>query len=515
MVVAGRILIVGIVAVLASWLLGSSGCAPPEAAGRQDLTVAVGRELVYGPKDRSYLHWSLNVWESLTYSDEKLAAQPLLAESWSHSPDMLAWTFKLRQGVKFHDGAPFNAAAVVANIERLRKHPSIDALRSYGDLKSVEAVDGHTLRFVHGSPAPAFPEMISVFQSAMFSPNAIDPEGNLTSPIGTGPYSLLEWKKGESALLQANPDYRGGAPAIRKVTYRFIPDANTRVAALQAAEVDLIADVGGVLPEQVAGLKGDRNVVISTQDVPTTHYMFFNSGRAPFDDVRLRQAASLAMDRSSLVKNAVHGFGVPGKSVIPPIAARWILAGVAPGHDPESARRLVAEATGGAGAKATLLVSSGFTGRWPYKAMAEILQAEMGKTGIAVEIQMVDGAAWSRALKAGDYDFSLSPYTLMTGDPDFFFNAWMYSEGEMAGSRSLGYRNRDADALILAAATETNPEKRKAAYDRLQRMAAEEVPVTPLYHETAILAARSGVQKLTMDVQFRASIPQVTLSSGR
>jgi peptide/nickel transport system substrate-binding protein len=482
---------------------------------KQEMTIGVGRELVYGNTDSTYLHWSMNVWESLVSLDNNLQPQPLLAESWTQSDDKLSWTFKLRKGVKFQDGTPFDAAAVVTNVERLRKHPAVDALRSFGDLTKVEAVDGETVRFTHKTPAPSFPAMITMFQSAMFSPQVLDSEGNITKPVATGPYTLVEWKKGESAVFQASSTYYGSQPSIKKVTYRYIPDANTRVAALQAGEIDAIVDVGGVLPEQVAGLKNDPNIVISTQDVPTTHYMFFNCGKGPFQDVRLRQAASMALDRASLVKNAVSGFGKPGQSVITPMASAWSLAEVAPKYDTEAAKKLVADATGGAGAKAILLVSSGFTGRWPYKAMAEIVQSELGKVGITVELKTVDSAAWSKALKAGEYDFSLTPHTLLTGDPDYFFNSWMLSTGEMAKSRSTGYKNPEADKLILAAAAETNSTTRKSEYDQLQKIAAQDVSVTPLYHETSILAARKSVQNLKMDVQFRASVPSVTITDAK
>ncbi len=190
------------------------------------------------------------------------------------------------------------------------------------------------------------------------------------------------------------------------------------------------------------------------------------------------------------------------------MSTKWSLGDLAPKPDAARARELMQSA--GAGSKALLLLSSGFTGRWPYKALAEMIQAALKDTGLEVEIRSVDGAAWGKAMKAGEYDFSLTPHTLMTGDPDFFFYSWLHSRGEMAKSRAHGYTSAEADSLIEQGAREQSESKRKQIYDDLQRLAARDLSIIPVYHETGILAARSYVKNLYMDVQFQVALTKIS-----
>ena len=475
----------------------------------QILTIGLGRDLYDGPDEWYYLHGSLAVWEPLVILDNDMVAQPVLATSWEANEDGTEWTFRLREGVTFHDGTPFNADAVLLNVPKLQEEYST----TLPGLDSLEKVDEYTVKFLMSEPTPNLPQLIAYFSSAMISPNALGEDGRPTGPVGTGPFVFEEYIEDDSIILTRNEDYWGGPAKLEQVTFKYIPEATTRLAALQTGEIDAIADVGSLQPEQASIVEDAEDLVLHEQGVATSHYLTFNSGKPPFDDVRLRQAVSKAVDRQGLVDTTLYGFGDPGVSVITPRAAEWVRTDTAPEYDMERAASLAQEALGSDRVEAKLILHSGLLGRWPYENISQILQATLVSMGIDVTIETMEGGAWSEALKNGEYDLTMMPYTLMTGDPDFFMGEWVYSEGGLNQRRSYGYANERADELILAAQSEMDVAERKAMYDELQAIVAEDVPFTPLYHEATIYATRDNVKDLRLDVQFKPSIDEAYLAA--
>lgn len=468
----------------------------------QELTIGLGRNLYYGPKKWYFLHGSLAVWEPLVILDNDMVAQPVLATSWEMNEDGTVWTFHLREGVKFHDGTPFNADAVILNVPKLQE----EYMTTLPNLDSLEKVDDYTVRFIMKEPTPNLPQLIAYFSSAMISPQALGEDGRPTAPIGTGPFKFVEYIEDDSIILERNDDYWGGPAKLERVIFKYIPDATTRLAALQTGEIDAIADVGSLQPEQASIVEQNPDLVLLQQGVATTHYLTFNCGKPPFDDVRLRQAISMVIDRQGLVDNTLYGFGEPGVSVITPRAKQWVRTDVAPRYDPQAAKALAEEVLDGERVEAKLILHSGLLGRWPYENISQILQAAAAELGIDVKIETLEGGAWNEALKAGDYNLTMMPYTLMTGDPDFFMGRWVWSEGDLNQRRSYGYANERADELVIAAISEMDQAVRKEYYDELQAIVAEEVPFTPLYHEVTIYATRKNVKDLRLDVQFKPSL---------
>ncbi|MGQ9595188.1 MAG: ABC transporter substrate-binding protein [Anaerolineae bacterium] len=475
---------------------------PTQAPVPQTLVIGLGRDLYYGPKEWYMLHGSLAVWEPLVLPDHDLRASPVLAVSWEADETGTVWTLKLRQNVVFHDGTPFNADAVLLNVPKLQEEYSA----TLPGLDRLEKVDDYTVRFVLKQPVPDLPQRIAYFSSAMIAPSAIGVDGRPTAPIGTGPFRFVEYLKGDQIILERNEHYWGRPPKLERVIFKYIPDATTRLAALQTGEIDAIADVGSLQPEQASLVQADPNLVLLQQPVATTHYLVFHSGKPPFDDMRLRQAVSKALDRQGLVDQTVSGYGIPGISVITPLAKDWVRSDVAPQYDPEQAKALAREALGARRVPVRLVLNSAFLGRWPYANIAQILQAAVADLGMDVEIVTLESGAWNEALKNGDYNLTLTPYTLMTGEPDFFMSSWAWSKGDLNQRRSYGYANSRVDALVEAARREMDHTARKAMYDELQAILAEEVPFTPLYHEVTLYATRRNVADLFLDVQFKPGL---------
>jgi len=232
------------VIVLTGVLVLLSGCqvvgTPQPSEAQQDLSIGLGRNLYYGPAKWYFLHGSLGVWEPLVILDNDMIAQPVLATSWEMNEDGTIWTFHLREGVKFHDGSCFNADAVTLNIPKLQE----EYMTTLPNLGTLEKVDDYTVRFIMEEPTPNLPQLIAYFSSAMISPSALGEDGRPTGPVGTGPFKFAEYIEGDSIILERNDDYWGEPAKVAQVVFKYVPDANTRLAALQTGEIDAIADVG-------------------------------------------------------------------------------------------------------------------------------------------------------------------------------------------------------------------------------------------------------------------------------
>ncbi|MFG2074627.1 ABC transporter substrate-binding protein [Nonomuraea maritima] len=501
-----RRVLITLMAVLALLLQGCGG-QEPSGQGQEELTLAAPRDLVAGPDDPYYLHQTLGVWEPLVTVDERLRPVPALATSWSAAEQGRRWTFTLREGVRFSDGTPLTAEAVVANVERfLRIAPrpsaffSLDAgmEAAYGKPAGVRAEDGRVV-FELKEPVADLPARLAGFFSMVQSPRAFDPSGGFAGkPVGTGPYTLVEWVKGQRAVLAANPHYRGTAPAYAKVVVRVIPDANARVAALRAGEVDGLIDKGALLPSQVPAIAADARFRVLRSPSVLTHYLTFNASRRPFSDARLREAADLAIDREAITRTLLAGTAAPGSGFLSPVFGDLADPGAAT-YSPERARRLVAEA-GPPSAPATILISSAETGQFPYADIAEVLRTALEQAGIPAKVTVAE--ATKAVMEAGDYDVFLSAYSVPNADPDYLFRRFLRSDAAWNVERRLGYRSPAFDRLIDRAATETDPAGRRDLYHRAQHLLAADRPMIPLAYQDNPIATTAQVAGAAQNVAY-------------
>lgn len=501
-----------IITLFAAGCGGSGGTADGTADGsaggtvKDNITIAYGRDFYYGPEDVSFLHMSTNVWESLTALDEKLNVCPVLLEKWEMSENGKVWDLYLKKGIKFHDGSTLDASVVIYNIEHhLKKNPETQSL--YANVESLKKLDASTVRVTLSKPEPLFPNMISSFSSPIFSKDSFNEDGTIKFPYGTGPYKLKDFKAGEYITVERFDDYWGDKGSVKTFTFKTVKDENARVAALQSGEIDVIADVGAILPEQAEALKAQKGINIYTQQVGTSHYMFFNVKKTPFDNQALRQALNMAINRQQLTDSVVAGYGIPGVSVITPLAAKWCCQDAAPAFNMQKAKDIAAQNP--SEENVIILVHSGFASRWPYKAIGEIVLSALNDLGLKGEIKMYEGGAWMKEIKAGNYNISFHPYTLQTGEPDFYFSTWLHSAGPLNKSRNIGFADPEIDALIEEARQTCDESKKIELYNQLQLKANDLAVMVPLYHEVTIFAARDYVKDFTMNPQFKPDLARV------
>jgi len=474
------------------------GCHPALAAsaveaapsGDSLLVIGVGRDLFDGPDSRTYVHGSTNVWEALTYLGPNLDAQPWLAESWRSQDKGRTWTFRLRSGVRFHDGSLLTNKEAVASIKRMIGRPKYDPTGIYRGVVAVEAKGERELVFRLARPSPAFANLVAYFASPIIHPTCFDQDGRLNSLIGTGPFKLKKIKRGQSIELEAFPAYWGSAPHYKAVKFLFIPDAQTRLMALMAGEVDAVADVGGILPEQAADLEHAPQITLLRQPVATTHYLFFNCRRAPFKNREARLWLASILDRKQLVQALAKGAGTVAKGPYSELASNWTFGLLHPstGRKPSPGKGPL-----------IIILHGGTIQRWPYLEIAQVLQERLAQNGLRASIQVKEAGAYYEALQNGSFDLAIQPNTLMTGDPDFFYAYYIESKGP----RDFGCGNQEMDRLIQGARHEMNPEQRRAQYRELAVRFNQQLPLLPLYHDVSLYAHGDKVVNFVMDQNFR------------
>ncbi len=484
------------------------------------LTIGAGRTFWLGPTTNAYVHGTTNVWESLVRLNNNMEPEFELSEKMTKSEDGLTWTIKLRKDIKFHDGSKFNAEVAKYNLERMYHFNSVDKKydpnfnnsAAYGEITSISVVDDYTLEVKHAKPIPDFIERVAYENGAMFSLKSFDSDRKIVTPYGTGPFKYKNYDdKAQILYLEKFSDYRKGTPKIDQVVFKNIPDAATRLAALQNGEIDAVADVGAILPQQASKLSSDSNLELKQRLVSTNHYMLLNCNKGKFfNDVRLRNALSFATNRDQITKNLLEGYGKPAISILSPVGKTWV-KDCKYEYDIEKARKLKIEAIGDTKASVVLLLNSSLTGRWPYKDVSLLVQSELTKIGIDVKIETVDSATWSSRLKKGDYDIAPQPYTVSSGEPNTFFVANMLSTGANNKSRSYGIKDTELDDLINKVAVEPQASKRKEYYNSMQDISKDKSYIIPLWHDVTLYAVKKKVKNFDLDITFWPDLYKVSI----
>lgn len=495
-----------------------------QRADVQELKVGISRNLVNGEHDFLNAHASLQVWEPLIRYDNQLQLHPGLAEKWTLSPDGLTWTFDLRRDVRFSDGTPFNAAAAVANVKRFRTvsgWPSIflggiNFPEIYGEPTQIEAIDEFSFKLAYAQPRPLLPYSIANHYSAQFSPKSFGESGDfLGLPIGSGPYKLVDWKRDQYAVLERNENYWSTKPTLTRIHLRIYPDANSRLSALKAGEVDALVELGAVLPAQARDLRNDPNFVVTAHASACATNLAFNGTKAPFNDVRLRQAISYAIDREAFVRDLLYGYGTPARGIM--IAPNVGFFNTDPAaqlrHDLPKAQALAKEALGGGRAKIVLAFQPAGEGitAWPYPQIAAYLQATLKPLGFDVELKQVEAAALTDARNQGAFDLILANNCWATGDPNYILRRLTHSKAALNTTQHGGYSNPEVDRLLDEAIVTTDPAAQRKLYDRVELIAAQEIPLAPLFDQQTVIAARPYVRGLSQRIAYAPTFETVYL----
>lgn len=453
-----------------------------ETAEEEPIVLAGYRDAGRGSTDPYYVNANLFVWEPLIGESDEGEAEPRLATSWEMSEDAKEWTFHLKEGVVFSDGYPFDADAVLLNFERYRNMgvvPSvffafdIDAL--YPGLQSVEKIDQYTVKLTFENPVPTLPNTINNYGSCMFSPDCYDPETGEFKEycVGTGPFVVTDHVPEETLTLGRNELYYGEPAKAESIQIRMIPDHETRVAALRSGEVMGLYDNNTVQPQAAKELDDEDGFTASSKISDTILYVNLNNRVFPFNDVRMRQAVSMIIDRDVILDKIYCGFGETTINLLSPLSSYY--KDITPEYDPEKAKELAAEVLNGETPTVRFIVSP------TYETDSQLIGSWLEELGMKVDIQIMESAAVREMILAEDYEISMEFKGMNNLEPETMLRAFMHTEGSVNKDlANYGYHNEEVDEKLEQLNTTYNVDERVKLYDELQEIGAEELPIIPL-----------------------------------
>ncbi|RCK46508.1 peptide ABC transporter substrate-binding protein [Thalassospira profundimaris] len=428
----------------------------------------------------------VNMYDGLVrYKDGTLEVEPDLAKSWTISDDGKVYTFKLREGVTFHDGTPFNAEAVKYNFDRMldEKHPQHDTgpfplAFFFSAIDHVDVMDDLTVKFTLKEPYAPFLSNLAYPPGLQVSPTAVKKYGKDFGrhPVGTGPFKFAEWESNAKVVVTRNDDYWDGAPKLDAVVFRPITDANTRVAELMAGGIDLMVEVP---PDNLGQLESDANFAVYQQAGPHLWFLILNTKDGPFKDKRVRQAINYAINKKALVDNVLQGTADIAAGPIPPAFAWAYDKSLQPyPYDVEKAKKLIDEA-GAAGKEVTFYVTEGGSGMLDPIPMGAAIQADLAKVGLKVKIETYEWNTFLGKVNPGlEGKADMAEMAWMTNDPDTLpylalrTDAWP----DKGGFNSGYYSNPKVDELLEKARTSTDQNERAKLYREMQQIVHDDAP---------------------------------------
>lgn len=447
-----------------------------------------------------------HIYENLVaYNAETLELEPWLAESWE-TPDANTWIFHLREGINFHDGTPFNAAAVKNTFERI-KDPAVGSPRAslLAPVSSIDVVDEYTVRITTTQPYGAFLAALAHTNAAIESPAAVEQYGDLMrNPVGTGPYRFDSWVSGDRIHLVANQDYWNGAPSIERFDIVVIPDVNTQIALLERGEVDM---VDALPPELIARVEANPAIEVVKQQGTPVRFLSFNFNDPLWQNHAAREAIAAAINADVIV-NLLSPTSYASCSIVGPQVFGYV-AGVEEvciPYDPARAAELwsaVEEAR-----PVVLWVPN--TENYPRA--GQIIQGQLSQAGIDVTINQVEWGAYLAATSNMEQDLYILGWSNVTADGSELFYPNLHSNNIGSSNRSA-YSNPEADELVNRSRETTDQAQRLEYLDQANRLMIQDVAWVTLYHQVVIAAHTNQLDGFELLPNGNWSIANATLGN--
>ena len=436
------------------------------------------------------------IFSGLTRINEKLEVIPDLARSWKISKDGKVWTFYLRRDVKWHDGQAFTARDVVFTFNAIL-NPKVNSVRR-GDYMidgrpiKFKALDKYTVQAV--LPAPFAPFLVrsgmSIIPQHLLAGKDINTAEFNRKPVGTGPFMFKEWMTGDHLTVVRNSNYYLGQPKLAAIIFKIIPDANARLVALEAGEVD----EAGIPPKDYKRMKCLQGINVFDYDSLVYTYLGFNLAKPKFADKKVRQALAYATNKQQLISLIFKGLASPAYAPSAPISWAYSDKVAKYPYDPEKARQLLKEA-GAESLEFTILTNQGNKER---EKAAVILQQQYKKVGVKVKIRIMEWSALLKIVNAPkkdkDFDAVLMGWSLGL-DPDAY-TIW-HSSQNPRGFNFIGYNNPQADKLVLLGRTTMDRAKRQKIYAKLWEIIADDQPYVFLWYPKSIAGVSERVGGLS------------------
>ncbi|PLR82532.1 peptide ABC transporter substrate-binding protein [Bacillus canaveralius] len=494
-----------LIVVLTMWVLilslaacssdSSSSSRDEKAAVKKDktLTIATGSDMVtfdiHDHNNTSTEAIHINLFNYLVKTAENGEFAPDLAESWENI-DNTTWNFKLREGVKFHNGEDFTAEDVKFTLERVAKDNTLLEYGNYKQIKEVKIISDYEFSIITETPEPAMLNRLSRLGSGILPSQYIQEEGwetFLEKPVGTGPYKFVEWKKDDRVVLESNPDYFAEKPKWEKLIFRAIPEDSTRVSELLTGGVDIATNIP---PTDWNRIKDNEGTALA--ESPTQRVMMLtlrHDKNYPTSDPKVREAIDLAIDKQAILDNLMEGAGTVTRTRVTPgnNGANESLYNTSL-YDPEKAKQLLKEAGYEDGLELTL---SAPNGRYlKDKESVELMQAMLSEVGINLKLDLLEWSSFNEKYNSKSFeDMFLIGYGNSMFDAALAMDRLLFERAK----GETDYNNPEVEKLLNEAMSNMNKEDRIKQYQRAQEIIAEDRPYIFLYQLDSIYGVHKGL----------------------
>lgn len=445
------------------------------------------------------------------YQQESTDVEPGLATSWESSPDGLRWTFHLREGVRFHDGTPCDADAVVFSFQRQYdpNHPFHKvggpylywvALGFDDVIENVSAPDSKTVVIRLKRPYAPLLSALAVPAFSIVSPTALKKYGEdfKSHPVGSGPFKFVEWQRDDRIVLERNDDYWGGKSSLDRIIFRSIPDNATRLLELEQGGIHILEYPD---PENLEAIRSNPDLVLIEKPGMSVGYIAMNTKKPPLHDVRVRRAINHAINKQAIVERLYNGLAVAAKNPIPPTIWGYHDSLVDYEYDPAKAKALLKKALPQGSRELTLYA---LPAPRPYflnpNQIALAVQSDLQAVGLRVRIATFEFGTYLEKVKNGEHDLAMLGWIADYADPDNFlyFNLDKDNAKPPAGNIAF-YESDPLHELLIAAQKESDHNKRVAFYRRAQEIIHEDAPWVPIAHAQNVVVTRSNVEGLVLN----------------
>nr|MBA2449614.1 ABC transporter substrate-binding protein [Chloroflexota bacterium] len=424
-----------------------------------------------------------------------LEVEPDLAESWIGSPDNLKYTFKLRPNLKFADGSPLDAGAVKWSFDRMMKINKAGA-SNLRQLKSTEAVDATTVEMTLSEPYAYFLPTIGTYACSIINPKAIEQQKDgdeaqgylANNSLGSGPYTISDWQRGQRITLDYNPNWYGKEPAIKRVIVKIVPESTNLKLQMEKGDIDFMAPIS--IPE-MASLEGKPGLRVVEAPSVTLALAYLNVTKAPLDNVKVRQAMNYAINYDQILKELLLG---KGRRLRGPLALG--MEGYDEGfkgyeYDPARAKQLLTEAGHPNGFEITLTYAS--QGAPGADDMALNAQGNLKDIGIDVKIEKVAEPTRRERIDKSDFVWSVGGWSPPMPIPPWTMDKWYLSSNKGLTANRAFYENAKVDELVKKAPTVLDAQQRIAMYREAQQIVVDEAPYILFSQANQVLAMRDNV----------------------
>ncbi|MFF2877072.1 glutathione ABC transporter substrate-binding protein [Gottfriedia sp. NPDC057991] len=434
----------------------------------------------------------MQVYETLFKRNPKtMQIEPLLAESYTN-PNDKTWEITLKKGIKFQDGTDFNAEAVKYTFDKFRD-PKTAAPRAslLEPIQSVNVIDDYKVEIKTKYPYGPLLAALAHTAASIVSPTADKNSDLMKTPVGTGPFKFVSWTPGDQIVLEANKDYWNGAPKLKKVTFKVVPEVSTAISMLQTGKVQFI----DALPaEQIKRLESIKNVKVTKAEGTPVYYLGFNMKKAPMNNLAFRQAVAYGLDRKAYI-NQLNGLGVEGNSVIGPKVFGYDQSEEEVGYsyDLEKAKKLIKD-NGFEGKEVKMLVPN----RDMYMKMAEIAQSQMTEIGLKVKLETMEWGTFLDAATKGQYDVTFLGWANSTADGSELLYPNFHSDN-VGSSNRISYSNKQFDQLVNESRQTIDQNARKEKLKEADELLVKDAPVIVMNQGVVTSAVDQSVKGIEID----------------